>query len=151
MENTKRNNHKSMNVDHGIRNHPLWDVPASEKPQLHAGIVTKIHLPVNEEELAMAESLVKDYSPDFDQITATRYTIPYQWEVDFGNGWTVSIDVVEPEADLAPYCEAVLYRNGEIVHRSVRESEIRGIWGLRYDNILFQVDIQRLCLQEPLF
>lgn len=151
MKNMKRNNHKSMNVDHGIRTFPLWDVPASEKTQLNARVVTKISLMVDPEELSKAENLVKNYSPDFDHITATRYTIPYQWEVDFGNGWTVSIDVVDPESDLAPYCEAVLYRNGEIVHRSVRESEIKGIWGLRYDNILFQVDIQHLCLQESPF
>ena len=117
---------------------------ASAKYLGTAGIKVKQTLILLPEELNEINDFVSGYTPDMDPVNYGQTLIPFQWEFDFGDGWSVSIDVVDPvtvKEHMDAYCEAVLYRNGEIVHRSVRDNKIDGVWGLRYNNYLFQVEV----------
>ena len=111
----------------------------------NAGIHVKQSVVIYKEEMNEINDLVSGYTPDMDSINYGQTLIPFQWEFDFGDGWTVSIDVVAPvtvKEHWEAYCEAVLYRNGEIVHRSIRDNHLDGVWGLRYNNYLFQVEVK---------
>lgn len=111
----------------------------------NAGIHVKQSVVISKEEMKEINDLVSGYAPEQDEVNYRRTLIPYQWEWNFGNGWTVNLDVVDHglvKGRQHAYCEVVLYRNGEIVHRSVRDNKIDGVWGLRYNNYLFQVEVK---------
>lgn len=98
------------------------------------------------EELAQADNLVADYSPDFDSVRLVNFSVPYEWEADFGGGWEMSVSVVEATGTprsrgLVPYAEATLHHNGALVARSFRWDSVSGEWGLQYNGILFKVNI----------
>lgn len=126
--------------------YPLRSDPKAKERYLGTvGIKVKQTIEIPEQELNEINDFVSHYSPDMDSINYGRTLIPHQWEVDFGGGWTATIDVVDPitvKEHWDAYCEAVLYRNGEIVHRSIRDNHLDGVWGLRYDNYLFQVEVK---------
>lgn len=136
----------SLTTSYGVKNWRVFSLGNNRRSDSYSVWTTlKQELFISTKELVEINEMVENYSPDMDTIRTKQFLLPYMWEKDFGGGWSVSIDVVEPYENgksMDAYCEAVLYRHGEIVHRSVRDSKVDGIWGLRYDNYLFQVEVK---------